>query len=93
MKGLSALNFILPVRAERHEHALQTAKRFSLFQCKQIALGEHEHGKYCGSARQQGQLIWKGASASGIYKKITINIVGWHFYQLVWKSASPHGKE
>ena len=47
MMALSALNLILPVLAERHERALQTPNRFSLFQYKQITLGEHELGKYC----------------------------------------------
>ena len=55
MMGLAALNSILPVRAERHGHALQTADRVSQFQCKQITL-EHEHGKYCGSASQSARL-------------------------------------
>ena len=69
MKGLSAFNFTLPLRAERHGHALQ--ENFSIYNIHQITLGEHEHGKYCGSAPQpahlvtgptqleSGQLIWK----------------------------------
>ena len=36
--------FHLPVRAERHGHALQ------------ITIWEHEHGKYCGSAPQPARL-------------------------------------
>ena len=31
IKGLCALNFTLPVRAERHGHAVQTANRFLVF--------------------------------------------------------------
>ena len=47
----------------------------------QITLEKHEHGKYCGSVsqparRQQGQLIWKGASFSGKYKK-KIRLILW----------------
>ena len=43
--------------------------------------------------RQLGQLIWKGPthleSASKTQtEKLTINIVGWHFSQLVWNRPS-----
>ena len=33
---------------------------------------------------QQGQLIWKI-----LKERLTINIVGWHFSQLVWNRPSP----
>ena len=61
----------------------------------------HEHEKYCGPASstsssatgptplERGQLIWKIQ-----IERLTINIVGWHFSQLVWNrpSSSTCGK-
>ena len=44
------MNFILPVRAERPVHELQTANFFSIYNINQITLGEHVHGKYCRPA-------------------------------------------
>ena len=46
--------------------------------------------------RQQGQLTWTGAPLIGKIQKerLTINIVGWNFSQLVWNrpSSSTCGK-
>ena len=64
MMGLSTLNFILPVRAERHEQALQIANRFSLLQGKIITLLEHGHMENI-VGHPLNQLVCNGSNSSG----------------------------
>ena len=64
MLGPSTLNFTLPVWAERYGRTLQAGNRFSVF-IDQIILGEHERGKYCGSALNQIVRNWANSTGRG----------------------------
>ena len=99
MKSLSAINFALPVRAERHGHSLRTAiENFSIYNINHITPGEHDMKNIMGQPLNQlvcnmAYSSGKGASSCGKYKKrLTINIVSWIFSQLVFDRPSSSGK-